>query len=432
MPHPSISARLRAFAARPLARSVLKVLGGNLGGSALFMLTMAWIAYRLGESDWGVVSTLFYATMVLLAQLADFGLSTAMVKYYRDFALAGHDEEAEALLRGSMWLRLAIVGAMTAVCLALAGPIVTRWLGRPDLAGAFRLASLGIAGSTLWTFCQSAMQARQQFGLYAGLTAANHALRLALIAALVALHRLTLTSALAVLVATPLLGIASSLRLWPRRFWTARMAPGALRRQFGVIFHLSKWIFLSTIITSIIMRLDVLLLGKFQSPDLGQYNFAITLAQGIPLIASALSTVLLPRLAATRKRQEIRRLVGLFLKAAPLLAGGVALTLLAAHAALPLLKNGKYAPCLPVFDLLVIGSSISILLNPISFFCLALERASWLTWMNVAQLVLNLACSLALIPWLGALGAGVSALLVRLFAVAWFAAIYPRLLRLAE
>lgn len=424
--------RLRQFAARPLVRNILKVLTGNVGGNALYMLTMIWIGVALGTDDYGILGALVAATMLLASQLADFGLSTAIIKYYLDFAKEGRLDEAEALLRRSLWIRLAIIGAMTAACLLFARPIMALWLKRPDLAGLFRLASLGIAGSTAWTFCQSAMQARQQFGFYAALTTANHALRLALVWLAIRLGRLDLTMALAIMVAVPLLGIVSSLRLWPRRFWTARMEPAALARQLTVVFHFSKWIFISTIITSIIMRLDILLLGWFQSPDLGQYTFAMNLAQGIPLITAAVSTVLLPKLAATRRREEIRRLVGIFIKSTPALLGFVAAVILAAHLLVPLLRGGEYRPCLPVFDLLVVGSSISIVLNPISFFCLALERASWLTWMNLAQLFLTLALSLMLIPLWGAVGAGVSALLVRLFAVGFMAAVYPRLLKLAE
>ena len=428
----ALTPRLRQFAGRPLVRNILKVLTGNVGGNVLFMLTMVWIGVALGKDDFGVLGALFTATMLLAAQLADFGLSTAIVKYYLDYAKEGRLDEAEALLRRSLWIRLWIIGAMTAGGIILARPIMTLWLHRPELASLFRLACLGIAGSTVWTFCQSAMQARQQFGLYAALTTANHALRLGLVGVAIALGRLSLTTAMAIMVGVPLLGIVSSFRLWPRRFWTARMEPAALARQFAIVFQFSKWIFISTVITSVIMRVDILLLGWLRSPDLGQYNFAMTLAQGIPLVTAAVSTVLLPKLAATRRRAEIRRLVGMFLKAAPVLLGFVVAVIVAAHLAVPLLRGGEYRPCLPVFDLLVVGSSISIILNPISFFCLALERASWLTWMNLAQLGLTLVLSLMLIPLWGAVGAGVSALLVRVFAVGFMAAVYPRLLKLAE
>lgn len=443
MPPVNSITRLRNFATRPLVRGVAKVLGGNIGGSALLMLTNIWIGVKLGEKDFGILNSVYLTTMVLLAGLADFGLSTAMVKYYRDFATLGRLDEAEAILRRSLWIRLWILAALAAFCIPFAGPIMRLWLGRPDLAGLFQVATLGIIGSMLWTFCQSAMQARQQFGLYAGLTFANHAVRLVLVALAILIGRLTMNSAMLILAVVPFLGIFGSFKLWPRRFWTAHMEPTALRRQYAAIFHFSKWIFISTAITTIIMRLDVLLLGWFQGrgilkadphghDPLGQYNFAVTLAQGIPLIAAAISTVLLPRLAATRRRAEIRRMVGIFLKFTPALVGMVVAIIVGAHLVVPLLKGGMYRPSIPVFDLLVIGSSISIVLNPISFFCLALERSSWLAWMNLAQLGLNLALSLVLIPIFGAVGAGISALLVRLFAVGFLMMLYPRLLKLAE
>ena len=428
-----LTTTLRNFAARPLVRNILKVLTGNLGGNVINFFAMAWLNVALGESLW-LFTLLYVSFATLFAQLSDFGLNTTLIKYYRDFAVAGREDEAEALLRVSLWLRLAVIGVLVGACMALAGPIARLLIQYPPAVGTFRLACLAAVSASLWAFCQAAMQARQQFGLYALLTTGNHVLRLLLVWLLVHMHWVSVTSAIVVMLAAPLLGALSSARLWPRRFWTSRIMPETLRRQCRSIFHFSKWIFLSSVITTVIMRLDVLLL-RLLNPNpaqLNQYGMALTLAQGVPLITAAVSTVLLPKLAATRRRDEIRRLVRIFLKASPVLAVCVLVAIAAAHGVVPLLRGGMYRPSLPVFDLLVIGSSISIILNPISYFCLALERAHWLAWMNLAQLALTVVLSTALILVWGAVGAGVSSLLVRLFAVGWLAVLYPKLLKLAE
>lgn len=432
MPPLTLITRLYNFTARPLVRNIAKVLTGNLAGNLLNIIALAWLGFALGQANYGLFGY-FLNFILFLSQLSDFGLNMTIIKYYRDFATQGRLNEAEALLRRSLWIRMAILAVAIAVCILLARPIVTLGLKRPDLAWLFRLSSLGVIGAALWAYCQSAMQARQQFGLYAVLTAANHALRLVLIGLLVYFSHMDLTVAMLVVIVAPFLGIISSARLWPPVFWTARMTPEVMRRQLAGIFHFSKWIFLSMISTTIIMRLDLFLLGYFSSPeDAGQYTMAFNLAQGIPLITAAVSTVLLPKLAATRRRGEIRRITGIFLKASPALAAAVVCLLLLARWIIPPLKGGMYAPCLPVFDLLVIGSSLSLILNPLSYFCLALERASWLTWMNLAQLFLAAGLDLLLIPHWGALGAGITSLTVRLFTILFLGLAYRKILIIAD
>jgi O-antigen/teichoic acid export membrane protein len=180
------------------------------------------------------------------------------------------------------------------------------------------------------------------------------------------------------------------------------------------------------------MNLDVFLLKLLRLPeDVGQYGMAKNLAFGITLLTAALSTVLLPKLVATRRKSEMKRIVGIFMKATPFLASAVACVIVAAHLLVPRFMV-KYTPALPVFDMLAVAYTISVVVTPLSFLCLAWKRARWLTWMNLAQLLINAGMSLLLIPYFGAMGAGVSALLVRLFALVFLGLAYRRLLKLAD
>ena len=428
----SLTQRLRQFAARPTVRDILKVLTGNVAGNGLYMIAMLVLGSVLGRTAFG----LFYALqipMLLIAQLSDFGLNTSIVKYYRDLTEEGRTNDAEALMRRALWLRLAIAGAMTLFCIALAGPISVHWLNNPELAGLFRWACIGSLGTSLWMFCQASMQARQRFGLYAGLTTGNHVLRLILIVAFALAGRMTVGPAVAIMIFVPFVGSFAAAALWPRAIWTARMAADAMRRQVRSILHLSKWIFLSAIVTSLIMRLDATLLELMANEDeVAWFGMAERLAQAFPLITAALSAVLLPKLAATRDRDEMLRIFGLFMRAVPFLIAGAIMTMAAGHLLIPLIRGGEFARGAWVFDMLVLSFSISVVVNPLSFFCLAFDRARWLTWMNLAQLILNGALDLLLIPVLGALAAGVSTLSVRVFALVWLALAFRRLLALAE
>jgi O-antigen/teichoic acid export membrane protein len=432
MPPTALRHRLIAFAGRPLVRSLLQVSAGNLVGNALNFIALAMISMSLDPGPRGLFSSM-QAAMMLLAAFSDFGLNTTIIKYYRDLEDARRAQAAEALMRRALWLRLAVAGTMAGLAILLARPICGFWLDAPGAVPLFRLMCLGALGSAIWRYCQAAMQARQQFGWYALLTIANHALRLVLFIALILAGRMGVRPAIVVLMAVPFAGSLGASLLWPADFWRARIAADEMRGQMRALFHFSKWIFLSTIICSVIMRLDILMLGKLSTQQqVGQFGNANDLAQGFPLLAAALSTVLLPKLASTRRRGEMLRIMGYFLRATPLLAAGAGLVIVAAHLLIPFLRGGAYIPSIRVFDLLVIAFSISVVVSPLSFFCLAFERASWLTWMNLAQLAINFGLSLALIPPLGALGSGLATLVVRLFALVFLALAFRRLLAMAE
>jgi len=423
---------VRDFLARPLVGSLMKVATGNIAGNGLNLIAMLLLSDSLEAGARGMFTSL-QAVMLLIASLSDFGLNTTIIKFYRDLTLAGRAAAAEAIMRAAFWLRLAVAGLIALAGVALAEPLAVHWLDAPDAVGLFRLVCLGALGSSLWMYCQAAMQARQRFGWYAGLTTANHALRLLLFIILIALQRMTVPAAVVVLIAVPFVGSFGASLLWPREYWRARISRTELREQSAAMFHLSKWIFLSTIICSIIMRLDVILLEWLStSRQVGLFGNANDIAQGFPLITAAVSTVLLPKLASTRRRAEMRRIVGYFLRFVPVLVVGGGMAMALGHWAIPFIRDGEYSASILVFDLLVVGFSISIIVNPLSFFCLAFNRASWLTWMNLAQLGISLAAGWLLIPPLGAMGAGLSVVLVRLFALGYLVLAYRVLLRMAE
>lgn len=163
----------------------------------------------------------------------------------------------------------------------------------------------------------------------------------------------------------------------------------------------------------------------------GYFGRAALFAQLFPQISAAVSTVLLPRLAATRDAAEMQRLTRRIMKFVPIVALGVGAIILGGEWFFPWFYGADGATSAHVFALLAAGMALSIVLNPLSFFFMAFEKPHWLTQMNVAQLVLNLGLNWVLIPRYGAVGAAGATLAVRLFAVFYLWAGYRRLLKIA-
>ncbi|MCL5270522.1 MAG: oligosaccharide flippase family protein [bacterium] len=423
---------LRNVLRHDLIRNIFKVLTGNVGGNLLNFIALLLLVRALGKETFGLFTTL-QAAMMLMAQLSDFGLNTTLVKYYREAIGEGRPDEAEVIMRRSLWLRLAIIGVVAGGCAALAHPIARHLIRAPEAAGLLRWCCLGAGGALLWSYCQGAMQAREQFGWYSLLTPLNHAVRLGLVGGLLWAGRLNLPAAVGIMVAVPFFGAAGAGFLWPRRFWTARIGPEALRRRIAVILRFSKWIFLSTVTVSIVMRLDILMLSYFSDKgEVAQFGVAERLAQIFPLVTLAISTVVLPRLAATRRRREMERAMAVFRRMLPLLLAGVVVVMPAAHWLIPRLLGADFSPAAWVFDILILGFVLEIVINPLSYFCLAFNRAQWLSGLNGGQLLLNVAIGVLLIPPLGAIGAAFGSLMVRLLALVYVSVTYRRLWALAE
>lgn len=429
---PESSSRLLELVRRPLARSIFTVMAGNLVGNGFNLIALFLLGVALGPELLGIFTALTMA-MMLIAQLSDFGLNTTLIKFYRQLYDAERTQEAEALMRRAFFYRLLLVVVLGGVCMAFAGPISRQWLGEPAAVDLFYLACLGAVGSSLWMFMQAAMQSRQQFRWYAILTVCNHLLRLALVGLLFFQQALNVPAAIWIWVGVPFVGSLGASLLNPREFWSARIGPAQARERMIEVFHFSKWIFLSTVICTFIMRTDVFLLTLLSSKwEVGQFGMANNLAMGFPMITAAISTVLLPKIAGTRRRSEMLRIKGYFVRAIPLLLMTGAVVIGLAQWLLPIVREGAFAASAPVFHLLVLSFMISVLVNPLSFFCLSFDRAWWLTAMNLVQLAINAGLDWWLIPRYGALAAGISTLAIRLFALGFLVIAFGRLLGLAE
>ncbi len=433
---------LASLTARPTVRHLFKVLTGNIGGNALNLLALVLLAAWLDDERLYGLFGLAYFTLLLIAQLADFGLNTTIVKYYREHRVAGEPEMAEALLRRSLLLRLLIVSLLSGSLMLAARPLVA-WGAPEALAGLpglppgravllFRLVCLGAIGSVLWSFAQASMQARERFGWYGALTFLNHAIRLALIVGLHLLGRLDLTSALVAVALVPWIGFLLARPGWPTRAQGPPPDPVWLRRRIGSILHFSKWIFISTVINSVVMRLDLYLIQILSDlSEVGIYTLAVTLAIGFQMSGAALATVLLPRLAAERRREWMLETHRWLMRALPWLAAVLVLAIAVAYLALPWIADGIYTGSAPVFALLATSFALVAWSAPLSFFCLAFDRAHWLTILNILELAINFTIGILLIPSFGAVGAAGATLAMSLFAAGYLLLMFRRLLAIS-
>lgn len=398
-----------------LVKSVSVLLVGNVAGNAINLLAQIYLGRSLDKAQYGVFTSI-QAGVMLLSSLADFGLSTAAVKFHNELVEEKKEDAARVLLTRLLGIRLALILTLGFIVLLAHRPLAQRFFDQAVPVSVLWWMCVGAVAMSLWAFAQTLLQIQHRFSLYSGLTFANHLMRLLLILACVAWVAQPLYGAIVIFALLPfggaLLGFASARAKLVSP--AAALRPQAeLGGAFSRIISFSRWVFITTIINSFIMRLDVLqLTGLSTSAEVGRYGMANNLAQGVLMVTATISTVLLPRMATIRDRARMLR----FYKMQLLGLGGlvvlVPLGLLLNHLLTPWVVGPKYATCVPILDLLIIAHSASLVCNPLSFFCYAFGRTHYITLCCLIQLVILSVGNSLIIPKYGAYGPAVMLIII--------------------
>jgi O-antigen/teichoic acid export membrane protein len=354
--------------------------------------------------------------MLLASQFSDLGISTGFVRYASVY-LKSSKLKADVLLKATLYFKLA-VGLVVLVFGLLFSPLIAeRIFGAPSLVSLLRIAFIGSLGLTLWGFLQAVLQAREWFVKYAWINIFNNSLKLLGVILLIYGGLLAESRALLVMALVPFVGFLVDGLLVPKGFLRANIWTTEGKDVFAELFHFSKWVTLSTLCTMFLMRLDVLMLqGLSDSTAVGIYNSANQLAMIFPLVTNSLTIALLPKVSSYRTKQEVLYYVRKVVKIVPvvivLLLFGYALS----EPVINWLFGAKYLGAIPIFKVLLVAFSISVILNPISLILYSLEKPGFFFVVNLFQILLAVPMNYFLIPRYGAVGASYTSLAVRMLA----------------
>ena len=178
----------------------------------------------------------------------------------------------------------------------------------------------------------------------------------------------------------------------------------------------------------IILRLDVFMLTSMRtSEDVAFYVGANQLAYLFPIVTGSITQALLPKVTSISSREALGGYVGRVLRVVPWILLVFVPLILLAGPIVRALYGERSVDSIPIFRILLVGFMISVMVNPMSLILYALNRAELLALLNGLQLVLNVSLNLWLIPSLGAEGAAVSSLSIRLLAALYIGYFIHRL-----
>ena len=256
------------------------------------LLTVALLTRQLGPSDYGR-----YTLAVTVVLWLEWGFSAPFAR--AAVRLVGGAAEwgpmAALVVRAQF-----VMGALTALALWLAAPIVARTLDEPSLSSLLRLFSLDLPLFALAQAHQQVLVALGHFRVRALLSAARWIVRLALIAAAVAFG-LSVRGVVMAVVSTTAIEVALA-----RRFVRPRLF-GRVEVPVRQLFDYAVPLLLAALCLRVFDRIDVVLLKFFgrTSAEVGMYGAAQNLTLATGLFSLSFSPILLSTLAQAVRADDM-------------------------------------------------------------------------------------------------------------------------------
>jgi len=418
----------RALISGRTARHALFVTGGNLAGQAIGFVANIWLMRHLGPESYGRFGVAV-AVMMLASQLSDIGITTGFVRY---MALYNRDEPAKAsrLLRLTFLLKLGVGLGVLSGGWALSGILADRFLRGPELAPLLRMAFVGSLGATLFGFFQAVFQAGERFGPYVRTNVSNNLVKVALVIGAGWGGLSHPLSAIGIFALVPFFGAFSalaSLRREERKDIFTGPWDGDLAR---VLMGFSKWVTLSTLCVLIINNIDTFLLQRLASSrEVGLYTSAWQLASIFPVVTGALTTAITPRVSTFRTIEEIYNYLRKIKTVIWIAIFGFIFLFFFSNMIINQLLGKHYSDARGIFNILLFGFMISLMIAPLSVLFFAMDKPNFLSWLNVVQLPMVVGLDLLFIPKFGGIGAAWSALVIRVLAAIYLIILLRKLLK---
>lgn len=409
-PEPPRSGR---FAYIAWIQAIVAVLGARAFSSAAAFLSNVLVARQLSDTVFGQFYMLF-TIMSLVAGLTGPAIDTSLVRFASRRIRPGEDDSLP-YFRAVLRIKLIIVLATLSAGLLAAKPLLMLLFGSAGKASipwyAVMLAFLGGAIISLWGFAQSYFQAHQRFGWYAWFEFGSSALRLGLVVILMMLGDVSEMHYLGVYVIAPLTMAIVSWSCLPKKVFRSPHQPGVMRE----FLHFAKWVLLTTLFATLSQRIDVILLGVFNVPDMviGRYSAAVCLVLVGELVWLTFFNVLLPKAGALQQPSELKRFLAQFRYPTLVFCAGLSVLIPLGGPLRELTFGPGYIGTEGYFSVLIVGVIIALASTPSIAVLYSLGHTRWITVCEAFRLACTLSMGIMAIPWYGAYGVACSVTFAR-------------------
>lgn len=387
-------------------QSQITILGTIING-LLGALFLVFLARFLGPANFGLF-TVATTTLVLIADIADFGTNTGLVRFVSK-NLASNVDKAYEVLKLSLMVKFAAWIVSGAAIFLMAPVLAVQVFNKEELIFPLRLAGFGVGGALLFSFATSSLQAYQKYFTWSLINILANSLRLLLILVLGYFVTLNVGSSLMVYIVLPFFGFFVALFILPARKILQSENEFSLAKEF-FRYNLSVGIF--TIIASFSAKLDTYLTAALlSSKEVGIYGIANQLVQFMPQLVSALGLVSSPKFASF---SDNKRMLIYFKKFQMLVSGLCILGLFAIPIAIyliPWILGTPYQGAVTPFVILLVAQLIFLFSIPVHHSVIFyFGRPDVFIWISIGHLILIGGLGYFMISGFGVIGAAVTVL----------------------
>ena len=386
-------------------------------------VTTVWLTRGLGPAGLGEYALVLSVSDSIVG-LSDLGIGQTAIRYASLAWSRGDSGGQAAILRWAFRTRITLVAVMVTVLAAAAPALSGRVWHAEGLALPLRIGLLIALFSTLASVPVVYYQSVRRFEMNAVVQISQNLAGFVGIALLAFLGFWSVSLVVAVTAAAGGAGALIFLLIVPREIWwprfTAWSRPGGgwrtlwrIPRSGGNVAggidptsadRFAGYLFLSTLIVLITLRLDLWLMGYYlDERQVGLYSAATRLSLPLNVILGALTTALWPRVSTVTTVAGVRTLLRRTMKASLAVTGGGVLYALVVPLFVPLFFGPAYRGSIVLTQLLSAGYCVALLANPVAVvgYGLGLARYYWVT--NVVQFAVVVALLVLLLPRMGAL-----------------------------
>ena len=382
------------------AKDTFVLFVGNLGAAFWGFLFTLFVARSLSVYDFGIFSAALNL-VVILASLADIGISTGSVNFVSVHSAKGEHEKVNEYIKASFLVRLFIVLG-TSVIVAVFAPFVSKtFLATQDPKIAIWAAIIPIF---LFPdlFFPYILQAKKKFLHSTIIDNAFYIARLLFALAFYTIGGLTMSKAFWAFGAGFVMSLVFIFIYLKPHFFRSR--PG--KEEYKNLLKFSGWIGVNRIISSVSGRLDVQMLATMAGAlATGLYSIPSRLASFIVVLSSSFSAVLAPRLAGFGSKENEKKYILKSLIALLPITAGIVLWIIIAKPFILTLFGDKYIDSVPVFQALALAQIPFLFTVPsVSAIIYAMKKTVFIGAYSFFQIAAIFLLNFFLIPKFGVFG----------------------------
>jgi O-antigen/teichoic acid export membrane protein len=391
------------------------VLGGNLLGRIVSLLTV-WILVRhLRPEDFGIFSILDMVAGVS-AGLLTTGFNWAMIKS----VAALQDDPSKARYIARKVLKIEVIYGL-ALSLGLffgAESLAHRFFHKPELVPYLRLGSIGVLGTVLLGYRTSIFQALKQFKLDATFTIGYSVVYLIIILLLLGGGYFEIFPVAVAYVSLPL-AISALALLWIKKDLSLGRK-GSFPHFFRTMGGSYGWLLCYTLCLWLASQVHFLVLTRyFPLQEVGLYGFAYKIYGIALMLMNAINVVLLPTFAGISDRQALRESFQRVLKGTTVVGLGLLATIPFMGMFVEFFAGSRYLGATGMLQILIFGATTSTILSPPVNVLFALDKFRLIAIGGILLVSVNVIGNLTITKHYGGTGAALVQMVSFLVVCVW-------------